>query len=204
MTLSPLWHQLLSVPLGAPLLQPRGGFLPRPLGHLTINCLASRPPCHQCDHCPGKTPVVSVSCGFCWPSWALCFICISVLGGSPLVSVSTCTAPSPTDPRPGIGSAHAPPSGPSVPLELLFLITASRRAAQICSLVLSPLLGHRPLSSITEGAWSSLFLPLPTHPSLRLTHRFIHNLPALGPGLSEPSSDSLLSEPPGKPNRYTH
>ena len=72
-TLSPPWHQLLSVPLGFPLLQARGGFLPWPLGHLTINYLGSRPLCYQCDHCPGKIPVVNVSCGFCWPGWALCF-----------------------------------------------------------------------------------------------------------------------------------
>ena len=53
--------------------------------------------------------------------------------GSPLLSsVSTSTAPSSIDPRPGIGSAHTPPSCPSVPLELLFLITATCQVAQIC------------------------------------------------------------------------
>ena len=92
------------------------------------------------------------------------------LEGSPLLpSVSTCTAPSPIDPRPEIGSAHTPPSCPSVPL-LLFLITATCQLAQICSLVLSPLLGHRPLSCIIAGApvLPSCLYP-PILPSVSLT-----------------------------------
>ena len=86
-----------------------------------------------------------------------------------LPSVSTCTAPSPIDPRPEIGSAHTPPSCPSVPL-LLFLITATCQLAQICSLVLSPLLGHRPLSCIIAGApvLPSCLYP-PILPSVSLT-----------------------------------
>ena len=93
------------------------------------------------------------------------------LEGSPLLpSVSTCTALLPIDPRPGIGSAHTPASCPSVPLELLFLITATRQVAQISSLVLSPLLGHRPLSCIIAG---DLLLPSclypPILPSVSLT-----------------------------------
>ena len=104
------------------------------------------------------------------PVFYFLFSFLSWEGSLLLSSVSTSTAPSSIDPRLGIGSAHTPPSCPSVPLELLFLITATCQVAQICSLVLSPLLGHCPLSCIIAGTPLLPFcLYPPILPSVSLT-----------------------------------